>query len=412
MPRWADACYAQSVADPFWLLDESVCFLNHGSFGSCPRPVLEEQSELRRLMEAEPVRFLDGELEGRLDAARAALGAFIGADAEDLAFVPNATFGVNTVLRGLRFSPGDEILVTDMEYNACRNAAQFVAGSGARVVAAKIPFPGATPQIAADAVLAALTPRTRLAMLSHIVSPTGIILPLDTLVPELQKRGVDVLVDGAHAPGQIPLDLDALGAAYYTGNGHKWLCAPKGAAFLHVRRDRQEGLRPLVISHGANSRRTDRSRFRLEFDWTGTSDPTPSLCVPAAIKALESQVPGGWPEIMKRNRALALAARDILCRALGVDAPCPPEMVGAMAAVPLPAGMAGAPAAADGLDPLHARLLKEHGIQVPIFAWPTPDRKLLRVSAQLYNRREQYEKLARALSENQRAAAFGAARAS
>ncbi len=386
------------MADPFWALDESVTFLNHGSFGSCPRPVLEAQSELRRLMETEPVGFLDGELESRLDSARAALGRFLGADADDLAFIPNATFGVNTVLRGLRFSAGDEILVTDMEYNACRNAADFVAGAGARVVPARIPFPGAAPRIAADAIRAAITPRTKLALLSHIVSPTGIILPLDVLVPELQKRGIDVLVDGAHAPGQIALDLNALGAAYYTGNCHKWLCAPKGSAFLHVRRDRQKDLRPLVISHGANSRRADRTRFRLEFDWTGTTDPTSYLCVPIAIEAMRAQVPGGWPEIMKRNRALALEARDILLRALGVDAPCSPEMVGALAAVPLSPQIAGAPAAADGTDPLHQRLIKEHGIQVPIFSWPTPDKKLLRVSAQLYNRREQYEKLARVLT--------------
>ncbi len=386
------------MKESFWALDDKIDFLNHGSFGSCPRPVLDEQDRLRRLMEAEPVGFLDGELEGRLDEARAALGAFVGASPEDLAFVPNATFAVNTVLRSARLGPGEEILVTDMEYNACRNAADFVADSCGPVAVAHIPFPGATPRRAADAVLQAVTPRTRLALLSHIVSPTGVILPVEELVPELQRRGVAVLIDGAHAPGQIPLDLRALGADYYTGNCHKWLCAPKGAAFLHVRRDRQRDLRPLVISHGANSRRTDRSRFRLEFDWTGTSDPTPYLCVPAAIRALESQVRGGWPEIMRRNHELALQARTLLAAALGVEEPCPPEMIGALAALPLPPHVAGAPASADGVDPLHERLIKEHGIQVPIFPWPTPERKLLRVSAQLYNRREQYEKLARALS--------------
>jgi len=223
------------------------------------------------------------------------------------------------------------------------------------------------------------------------------ILPVETLVSELQRRGVDVLVDGAHAPGQVALDLAALGAAYYTGNCHKWLCAPKGAAFLHARRDRQEGLRPLAISHGANSRRADRSKFRLEFDWTGTADPTPYLCVPAAIRAVAARAPGGWPEIMQRNHALAVEARTILATALGVEAPCPPEMIGAMAALPLPPRLAGAPAPAGGHDPLHERLFAEHRIEVPIFAWPTPERKLVRVSAQLYNRREQYEKLARAL---------------
>ena len=379
-----------------WALDPKISFLNHGSFGACPLPVLQEQAGLRRLMEADPVRFLDRELEGRLDEARAELARFVGADADDLAFIPNATTGVNTVLRSLRFDLGDEILATDMEYNACRNAADFVMGK-ARVVAARIPFPIASPDAVAKAVLSCVTDKTRLALLSHIASPTGIILPMDPLVRNLQGRGIDVLVDGAHAPGQVPLDLKRLDAAYYTGNCHKWLCAPKGAAFLHVRRDRQECIRPLVISHGANSRRTDRSRFRLESDWTGTADPTPYLCVPAAIRFMSGAVPGGWPEVMRRNHALAVEARRILAEALGVPEPCPEGMLGSMAALPMPQALAGPPAPAKGLDPLQERLFLEHGIEIPVFAWPAPEQKLLRVSAQLYNRREQYEELAAVL---------------
>jgi isopenicillin-N epimerase len=380
----------------YWGLDQKVDFLNHGSFGACPLPVLEEQQGLRRRMEAEPVRFLDREMEGRLDEARGSLARFVGAEPDDVAFVPNATAGVNTVLRSLRFEPGDEILATDMEYNACRNAAEII-GSPARLVAVRIPFPTASPQEAAQAVLAGVTQKTRLALLSHITSPTGIILPLDPLVRELQGRGIDVLVDGAHAPGQIPLDLARLDAAYYTGNCHKWLCAPKGAAFLHVRRDRQQRLRPLCISHGANSRRTDRSRFRLEFDWTGTADPTPYLCVPAAIRFMAGIVPGGWAEVMRRNHVLAAEARGILAEAMGVPEPCPESMLGSMAALPLPPALAGGPAPAKGLDALQERLFHEHGIEVPVFPWPTPDRKLLRISAQLYNSRSQYQNLAAAL---------------
>jgi isopenicillin-N epimerase len=380
----------------YWGLDQKVDFLNHGSFGACPLPVLEEQQELRRRMEAEPVRFLDRELEGRLDEARGALARFVGADPDDLAFVPNATSGVNTVLRSLRFSPGDEILATDMEYNACRNAADII-GSPARVVAARIPFPIPSPQAAAQAVLACVTGQTRLALLSHIASPTGIILPVEPLVRELQGRGIDVLVDGAHAPGQVPLDLARLDAAYYTGNCHKWLCAPKGAGFLHVRRDRQERVRPLCISHGANSRRTDRSRFRVEFDWTGTADPTPYFCVRTAIAFMEGIVPGGWPEVMRRNHALAVEGRLILAEALAVAEPCPEGMLGSMAALPLPQALAGTAAPAKGRDPLQDRLFLEHGIEVPVFPWPVPECKLLRLSAQLYNSRAQYQNLAAAL---------------
>src|SRR6266550_3303752 len=239
----------------FWTLDPAVAFLNHGSFGACPRPVLEAQQRLRERLERQPVRF----------------------------FVPNATTAVNAVLRSLALAPGDQLLVTDHAYNACRNVLDFVAAAArAEVVVVPVPFPLASADAVVEAVVARATPRTRLALLDHVTSPTGLVLPIERLVRELAGRGVDTLVDGAHAPGMLPLDLGALGAAYYAGNCHKWLCAPKGAGFLHVRRDRQGGVRPVVISHGANNPRTDRSRLLLEFDWTGSHDPTPYLCVPEA----------------------------------------------------------------------------------------------------------------------------------
>jgi isopenicillin-N epimerase len=377
-----------------WALDPAITFLNHGSFGACPRAVLEAQQRLRDELEAEPVRFLARELEGRLDAARAALASFLGADPDDLAFVSNATSGVNTVLRSLHFSRGDELLTTDHAYEACRNALDFAAArAGCRVVVARIPFPLAHEDLAIEAVLAAVTPRTRLALLDHVTSPTGLILPMARLIAELDRRGVDALVDGAHAPGMVPLDLAALGAAYYTGNCHKWLCAPKGSAFLHVRRDRQAGIRPLVLSHGASSSRADRSRFRLEFDWTGTRDPTAFLAVPEAIRVLGAALPGGWPAVMARNRDLALEARAALAETLGIAPPSPRGMVGALAALPLADG----PGAAPGPDALQDALLAHHGIEVPVMSWPPPRGRLLRISAQLYNTRADYERLATAL---------------
>jgi isopenicillin-N epimerase len=382
--------------DSHWQLDPRVIFLNHGSFGACPRAILALQQRLRERMERQPVQFFVRDLEGLLDEARASLAAFIGGRAEDLVFVPNATAGVNTVLRSLRLGVGDELLVTDHAYNACRNALEFVAtAAGARVSVVRVPFPIGSPAQVVEAVIGALTPRTRLALLDHVTSPTGIVFPIERLVGELAARGVDTLVDGAHAPGMVPLDLGPLGAAYYTANCHKWLCAPKGAGFLHVRRDRQAGVRPLAISHGANSRRTDRSRYLLEFDWVGTVDPTPYLCVPEALRTVGSLLPGGWPAVMARNRALALEARTLLATALNVAAPAPDDMIGSLAALPVP------DAACDPTmpDPLQDALVQRFSIEVPVFTWPAAPRRLIRVSCQLYNTRTDYERLAAALGE-------------
>jgi isopenicillin-N epimerase len=381
-----------------WPLERGLVFLNHGSFGACPTEVLRHQATLRAEMETEPVRFLSRELDDRLDPARAVLAAFVGADPDDLAFVTNATSGINAVLRSRVFAAGDELLTTDHTYNACRNTLNFVAElAGARVIVATVPFPVASPDEVVDAVLAKVTPRTRLALLDHVTSPTALILPVERLIAELVARGVDVLIDGAHAPGMLPLNLATLGATYYSGNCHKWLCAPKGSAFLWTRRDRQPDVRPLTISHGANAVRPGRSRFRLEFDWTGTSDPTAWLTVPKAIEYLGTLVPGGWPALMARNRALALAARRLLCVAAGTPPPCPDDMIGSIASVRLPDG--SAEVGWRRPDPLQQRLFEDWRIEVPVMSWPAAPWRLVRISAQLYNRPEHYERLAQALGK-------------
>lgn len=382
-----------------WTLDPEVTFLNHGSFGACPAPVLAAQQELRARLEREPVLVMARELEGLLDGARTELAEFLGAEAEDVVFVPNATTAVNAVLRSMTLTPDDEILVTEQGYNACRNAVEFVTErSGARVAVARMPFPVQSPDEVVAAILAATTDATRLAVIDHITSPTGLVLPIARIVAELRERGIETLVDGAHGPGMVPLDLAALGAGYYTGNCHKWLCTPKGSAFLHVRRELQEPVRPVVISHGANARRTDRSRFLVEFDWPGTVDPTPFLAIPAALRFMGSLLPGGWNEVRDRNRALALEARAILMEDLGLPAPAPEEMIGALAALPL-AGATSERLSAFEVDPLQTALFERYGIEVPIYPWPTPPLRLVRVSAQLYNERADYVKLGAALRE-------------
>jgi isopenicillin-N epimerase len=386
-PEWASA----------WSLDAGVDYLNHGSFGACPRPVRAVQHALQERLERQPVQFLGRDLEPLLDHARSVLAEFLGADAEGLAFVTNATMGVNTVLHSLPLGSGDELLTTDHEYPACRNALEAVAARcGARVVVAQVPFPVRSAQEVVHAVLEAVTPRTRLALVDHVTSPTALVWPIEAIVAALAARGVDTLVDGAHAPGMLPLNLHALGAAYYTGNCHKWICAPRGAAFLHVRADRRAAVHPLAISHGATSPRSDRARFRLEFDWTGTRDPTAWLAVPEALRFLGTLLPGGWPALQQHNHDLALAARRTLCAALHIEPPCPDAMIGAMASLPLPPG--------DGRDPgggfmdaLQRHLVEAHAIEVPIFPWPASPHRMLRISAQIYNTPTQYERLAAAL---------------
>lgn len=385
-----------------WTLDPEVTFLNHGSFGACPRPVLEAQQRWRERLEREPVRFMVETLEPALDAARAAAAEFVGADPEGLAFVTNATTGVSTVLASLlaagRIAAGDELLTTDHAYNACRNALERVAArAGARVVVAAVPFPLRDPDEVLARMLALVSARTRLALIDHVTSPTGLVLPAERLVPALESRGVDVLLDSAHGPGMLPLNLRALGAAYVTGNFHKWVCAPKGAAFLWVRPDRRDRLHPLVTSHGMNDPRTDRSPFRKEFDWTGTADPSPWLCVPDAIRFLGGLLPGGWEALRRANREGALAARRRLADRLGVPVPAPESMIGTLAALPLPDAPQGPHAPSPYKEPLQAALVARHRIQVPVITWPARPHRLVRTSTQVYNEPAEIDRLADAL---------------
>lgn len=386
-----------------WLLDEDVIFLNHGSFGACPRTVLAEQIRLRDEMEAEPLRFLWREIEGKIDDAREDLARYFRADPEELAFVQNATSAVNAVVRSLELKKGDELLTTNHGYNACNNVlAECARRAGAKVVVAQVPFPLSSPGQVMEAVMAAVTPRTRLAMLDHITSPTALVFPIEELVAALEERGVDVLVDGAHAPGMVPIDFKHFRPAYYTGNLHKWICAPKGAAFLHVRRDKQSGLQPAVISHGYNTPRLGRSPFHDAFDWQGTMDVTSWLAVPAALRFCERLLEGGSHALMDANCSLAKAARQFLCERLGVEPPCPESMIGAMATIPLPerfqeAGGGESRSVIARFDALQTCLFEKHHIEVPVVRFGTPARKWFRISAQAYNSPGDYALLAKAL---------------
>lgn len=382
-----------------WNLDPDTVFLNHGSYGACPSPVLDAQQHFRDQMEREPVRFFMLDVEGLLDRSREAVAAFVGCDIEGLAFLPNVTQAVATIIDNLLLQPGDEILVNDHEYSACISTFTKAAHrAGARLVKAMIPFPTPSADAIHDAVMAAVTPRTRIALLSHITSPTALLFPAARLTESLRARGIEVVLDGAHAPGQIPLGVRAINAHYYTANLHKWSCCPKGTAFLWVHPDRREGFEPLALSARAHLERTDRDRFRALFDYIGTDDYTGFLAIPHALDFL-ARLEGSWEALFSRNRALVLEGRRILCDALGTEPATPDSLVGTMATLIIPGvGLpSGGTAPGKYEDPLQEQLVEQHRIQVPVWSLPSQGQRLLRISAQAYNSREQYEYLATAL---------------
>jgi isopenicillin-N epimerase len=346
------------------------------------------------------VDFMLRMLPERLDEARRTVAEFVGAAESNLVFVPNTTTAVNGVLRSLRLSQGDELIITSHGYNACKNAAQFVCErAGATLRVAQLPFGFETEEQLITPILDLVTPRTKLALIDHITSPTAIVMPIARIVRELRARGVETVVDGAHAPGMVPLQLESLGAYAYAGNAHKWLCAPKGAAILHVREDVQPLVRSTVIGHGPSMVGSGRSLFQLEHDWTGTDDPTPWLCVPEAMRVMASLHPEGWPGIMEHNRKLVLAGRSILCDAFDVLPPCPDEFIGSIATVPV-SGLPAHRSVPNQADAVAAALWDQHRIEVPILRFPTPDNAWVRISAQLYNALPQYAWLAQWLQEH------------
>ena len=380
-----------------WGLAPDSAFLNHGSFGACPRHILTLQTKFRAQMEREPVQFLWRYYEERLEPARAIVARFVGADARDLVFVTNATTGINAVLQSARLRPGDELLTTNQDYNACRNVlAEAARKARARLVTAQVPFPIRNADQILEAILDSVTRRTRLALIDHVTSSTALVFPVEKLVRELERRGVDTIVDGAHATGMVPLNLQTMAPAYYAANLHKWVCAPKGSAFLWVREDKQRDLRPAVVSHGENTHRAGYSEFQDRFDWAGTFDPSAWFSVGAAIQWMENLLPGGWPALRKANSGLILRARTALAEKLDLELPCPASLLGSMATLPLPQRFQGHPKTAK-IDPEQLRLYDEFGIEVPFFRIGQPQRRYFRISAQIYNSLAEYEYLGDAL---------------
>ena len=372
-----------------FLLDPSIIFLNHGSFGACPREVLRVCHAWQAEMEANPVEFLGRRSAALLAAARAELGRYLGARAEDLAFVANATHGVNIVARSLPLEAGDEVLATDHEYGACEGAWEFATAlRGARYVRAEIPLPFRRGEFA-DRVWEKVTDRTRVLFLSHVTSTTALIFPVAELCRRARAAGILTVIDGAHVPGQLDLDLTALGADFYTGNCHKWLCAPKGSAFLHVRPEHQAVLEAPAVSWGylalpANDAYTGTTPLERKLQWQGTRDLSAFLSVPAAIAFQERN---GWEAERVRCHALVVETLHRVCAATGLPPPAEDADFGQMAIIPVPAGDAAA---------LQEGLLRDHRIEVPVTSHKGS--LFVRMSAQAYNTPRDADALVAALT--------------
>jgi isopenicillin-N epimerase len=375
-----------------WALRSDLVHLNHGSFGGCLRSTLDAANEIRARVEASPMRFYVLDWQDEIDRARAALAAFLHADAETLVPIQGATHGTAVALQAavsMGLSAGDEIVTTRDVYRAAGNQLARVAEAiGARIVSVPVPSPF-DPDALVAAVTSAITPRTKLALFDHITSATALVFPLLRMLEPYAARSIPVIVDGAHAPGEIDLDIErtlATGATWYVGNHHKWMCAPKASGFLAIAPSAAAHTAPLVTSHGATTSYGPPNRLHAEHDWAGTYDPSALLSVPHAIEAVAVEG-GGWPAVRARNHTLALAMRE----RLGGAILAPDASIGTMFTAPidLPAGVA--PLA------IEKRLLAA-GWEVPIVdrtAGP-----LVRVCAHLYNHLEQIDELRRALAEH------------
>jgi len=374
-----------------FLLDPTVTFLNHGSFGATPREVLEVYHDWQRRLESQPVKFLGRELPDLLRSARRALGRFLQADPDNLVFIPNATFGVNVIARTFNFQPGDELLTSDQEYGACDNVWRYIGQrSRLKMVQREIPLPLPSDDEIVEIIWSGVTKQTRLIFLSHITSPTAVRLPVEQICQRARKAGILTLIDGAHAPGQIELNLTDFGADFYTGNCHKWLMAPKGSAFLHIRPEHQDTIQPLVVSWGwgENCPYPSDSHLQAVLEWWGTKDPAAYLSVPEAI---QFQTAHHWDAVREKCRKLLEETLEKIQKITGL-----PSLYGTEKNRFCQVGAAFLPSD-NKPDTLQAWLYDKHRIEIPVIHWR--DQWLIRPSVQGYNTEEDLEMLVEALNE-------------
>lgn len=371
-----------------FLLDDDIAFLNHGSFGACPRPVFETYQSWQRELERDPVDFLGRRAHDLLRESRSELAAYLGTTEAQMVFVPNATHGINIVARSLQLEAGDEILTTDHEYGAVNNAWRFnFEKRGVKYINHSMPMPFTTSEAFVDRFWEGVTPRTKVITFSHITSPTALIFPAELICKRAREEGILTVIDGAHAPGQIDLDLTAMGVDYYTGNCHKWLCAPKGSAFLYAAPGREDALEPLSVSHGWSRVHDKNSKFHDNFDWTGTMDPSAHISVGAAVRFLKDN---NWSAVRAACHLLARQTRDRINEMTGLEPVCPDSTTwfSQMFVARLPAATH---------EKLHEVLWPEFKIEVPLPYWN--DEPLIRISVQAYNTPEHMERLLGAIEK-------------
>lgn len=378
-----------------FLLREDVVFLNHGSFGACPRPVFEAYQAWQLKLEGQPVEFLGRDLTEHMRRPRIALAAELGTSPDNLVGLTNATLGLNIVAQSLDLQPGDQILTTDHEYSALEKTWAYVARrTGAEIVVVTVPLPLTSEAQFTKAVIAGMTERTKVLFLSHITSPTALLFPIEAAIAEARRRGIWSVIDGAHTPGHIPLALDELGADFYAGNCHKWMMAPKGSAFLHARPEVQHLINPLVISHGWTDKSKEpgargafgNSPFIDELEMQGTRDPSPWLAVTAA---LDFRRANGWTGVQEHCQALAQDTAHRLALLTGLTPlSSPPFSAPQMVAMPIPEC---------DTDQLKLDLLDKYNIEIPVFKWQ--DTCICRLSVQGYNSKPQMDLLLQALTD-------------
>lgn len=389
-----------SSYESHWHHDPNTVFLNHGSFGACPDKILQLQQLLQQRLEKEPVKFMTDEFIDLYLENKKALAEFVGCHPDDLVFVRNATTGVNTIMNSLTFREDDEIVSHSHAYGACQNVlVHYAEKFGCKVINAEIPFPIQHENEVIEAFLKVVTPKTKLVMADHITSATGLVFPIEKLVKELEGRGIEVLVDGAHGPGMTHLELEKLGASYYTGNCHKWICSPKGSALLYVRKDKQSKINPLNISHKNDLFAGTDSHWSAQFIWPGTEDFSAYLCVKDSINYMGNLF-GSWEELRERNRALCLSARKSIAAKTGTPLPAPDTMISHLANI-LVDEHAEMPAVTfNMMSPIKKILQEKYHIQVPVFLYNKNNlRAWVRIAVQAYNSPEQYEYLGDCLKE-------------